>query len=91
MGYAFFWIPCSGVFHTFTIILINRYRLSILYILLVGGFMTLDTIKKAALAMINKKEVSSYDLPKSIKSKIASRTYSASEINKAYKKSNTIG
>ncbi|MBH0028516.1 hypothetical protein I6F53_16200 [Pseudoalteromonas sp. SWN29] len=53
--------------------------------------MTLDTIKKAALAMINKKEVSSYDLPKSIKSKIASRTYSASEINKAYKKSNTIG
>ncbi|GIU18224.1 hypothetical protein [Shewanella glacialipiscicola] len=53
--------------------------------------MTLDIIKKAAAAVMNKKEVSSYDLPKSIKSKITARTYSASEINKAYKKSNATG
>lgn len=50
--------------------------------------MTLDIIKKAVLAMIDKKDISSYDLPESIKSKIASRTYSATEINKAYEKTN---
>lgn len=53
--------------------------------------MTLDIIKKAAKAVISKKDVSSYDLPQSVKSKIAARKYSASEINKAYKKSNTTG
>jgi len=53
--------------------------------------MTLDIIKKAAKAMISNKELSSYDLPKSIKSKIASSNRSASEINKAYKKSNATG
>ena len=50
--------------------------------------MTLDIIKRAASAIINKKELSSYDLPAGIKYQIASRTYSSSEINKAYKESN---
>ncbi|MDI5837886.1 hypothetical protein [Shewanella xiamenensis] len=53
--------------------------------------MNLDIIKKAAAAVINKKEVSSYDLPKNIQLKIVARTYSASEINNAYKKSNAAG
>lgn len=50
--------------------------------------MTIDVIKKATKAMINKKELSSYDLPIRVKSQIASRTYSALEINRAYRKSN---
>jgi hypothetical protein len=52
--------------------------------------MTLDIIKKAVEAMINKKDVSSYDLPKGIKYKIASRNYSVAEINAAYKKSTAV-
>lgn len=53
--------------------------------------MTLDTIKRAAQAMINKKDLSSYDLPKNVKARMASRTYTSSEINNAYKKSKTQG
>lgn len=49
--------------------------------------MTLDIIKKAARAMIDRKDISSYDLPDKVKHKIAARHLSAREINEKYRQS----
>lgn len=49
--------------------------------------MTLSIIRKAAQALIERKEIESYDLPDKVKRKIAERYLSARQINELYRQS----
>lgn len=48
--------------------------------------MTIDIIRKANQALIQGKNIKSYDLPKSVKDKIANTIYTREQINNAYAK-----
>lgn len=49
--------------------------------------MTIDTIRRANKAMMEKRDVESYGLPPEIVKAIQARYYTTEEINEAYRKS----